>query len=537
MNKVLNYFIDKENVIITKKWQVILLGILFFFGIYAVGYWGFVYDPWIDELFLVKNIFYRSYNELLQPLEHGQVAPIGFLLLGKILINILGFKIWAVRLVPFFLYIGTIPLFFLICEKLKFTKETAIITALLFCFSNILIRYATEYKQYMADIFCCLLIITSALYFEKQKSNKNLWLYIIIGSIAIWFSNTAIILLTTVGVYHLYSHFVKNKEKNIKFLIPYIFWGISFIIYYLNFIYNHPSKEFMLAYWKNLNALPPDNLYSKEGLIYIKLTLYRLFFFNFKDIIDYAPIFNLINKNIIYPENSYLYHTPIFIFFIAGAISLLKKNKKILFLSITPIIIHLCLTFLNVYPFHYRLILYNKVLFIIIIAYGIIAIFKFLYKKLLKKNILFSLFLLLISINYINVIISTHTKAIKNTRACKTELFTYINDNINPNESIYLYRFETNVVASFFKTIHTNLKNKKYVTIPKNAIDFELKKGISWVIYYPGRGDYSPYLSSNQRNGGINKVFERLSFLEQKQYTILDFKNFDGAWFYKVEKK
>src|SRR5437764_15089601 len=45
---------------------------------------------WVDEAALARNVIDRSVVELFAPLDHGQVAPWGFLLLEKLAVWIFG---------------------------------------------------------------------------------------------------------------------------------------------------------------------------------------------------------------------------------------------------------------------------------------------------------------------------------------------------------------------------------------------------------------------------------------------------------------
>ena len=55
---------------------------------------------WLDEAMLANNIVPRSFSDLARALDHGQVAPIGFLWIEKALVSILGNNEFALRLFP-----------------------------------------------------------------------------------------------------------------------------------------------------------------------------------------------------------------------------------------------------------------------------------------------------------------------------------------------------------------------------------------------------------------------------------------------------
>lgn len=55
---------------------------------------------WADEASIALNVTHRSYLELLQPLEHNQAAPPGFLWMEKLAFQLFGNNEYAFRLFP-----------------------------------------------------------------------------------------------------------------------------------------------------------------------------------------------------------------------------------------------------------------------------------------------------------------------------------------------------------------------------------------------------------------------------------------------------
>ena len=55
---------------------------------------------WRDEASLALNLVHRSFAQLLQPLDHDQGAPVGFLWACKLATTLFGYGEYALRLVP-----------------------------------------------------------------------------------------------------------------------------------------------------------------------------------------------------------------------------------------------------------------------------------------------------------------------------------------------------------------------------------------------------------------------------------------------------
>ena len=55
---------------------------------------------WEDEAALALNIHHRDWAGLMRPLDHNQVAPIGFLIGEKLFVSLFGDHDWNYRLFP-----------------------------------------------------------------------------------------------------------------------------------------------------------------------------------------------------------------------------------------------------------------------------------------------------------------------------------------------------------------------------------------------------------------------------------------------------
>lgn len=304
---------------------------------------------WLDEAFLALNIVNKPVHELLAPLDHNQVAPIGFLVIEKFFAALFGNTDWSMRVLPMVAFLASIPLIASIVSQLTANKKVGLFSAAWFSLSYWSIYFSSEVKQYMSDVFICLTITFLVLSFlEKRKGYYGL---ILAGVLSVWFSNIAVILLFSGGLLLLYNAVKTPDQLLFKTILLLGCWVFSFGVYYFFFIHDHPSEKYMLAYWEKSGAFFPQDVFS--SLFYSSLLKKTSAYFSLLG----AGKFGLATLP----------------FLIAGLIHLGKK--KLILLFALPVIIHLALAYLKMYPFSLRLILYLQPLLILVITVGVYRIF------------------------------------------------------------------------------------------------------------------------------------------------------------------
>lgn len=79
----------------------------------ALRIWHFVgaRSLWLDEAMIGRNIVDRSFTQLFQSLDYGQMAPIGWLILEKVSYNMIGGLEYSLRIVPLIFGIGALGAF------------------------------------------------------------------------------------------------------------------------------------------------------------------------------------------------------------------------------------------------------------------------------------------------------------------------------------------------------------------------------------------------------------------------------------------
>jgi hypothetical protein len=293
---------------------------------------------WVDEAMLALNIIHKDYFELLKPLDYNQVAPILFLEIEKFFSTLIPNSEYGLRLFPLLCFwMALFPFYKTV--KIIFNNRLATIFALsLFVFNITLIYYSSEVKQYICDV----MVYTAIIYFVlKNYKRDQIKFYIlgIVGALAVFLSNVAPIILSVAGLYLLYEQFYVKKSNNniISLVVVFAVWLSVFAVYYYFFIYNHPIKDFMLQSWSAYEGFLPFDSLSRFVRFLVRSAGSVLL--NFASQIPLIVI------------------TAIFV--AIGLFGMIKKKKfGLIIIACCPIIIHILLSGLHLYPFARRLILY-----------------------------------------------------------------------------------------------------------------------------------------------------------------------------------
>jgi hypothetical protein len=122
---------------------------------------------WVDEALLAWNLVERPVRDLGLPLDDFQAAPLGFLLLARAAIALLGPDEYGLRLVPLLSGLLSLPLFWAVARRVA-SRPAAALAVGLFAISHPLVYYAAECKQYSTDVLATLLVGLLALRLDEE---------------------------------------------------------------------------------------------------------------------------------------------------------------------------------------------------------------------------------------------------------------------------------------------------------------------------------------------------------------------------------
>jgi len=105
----------------------------------------------IDDAGLALNLIEKTFSELFQPLDYYQMAPPGFLLVAKVLINTFGAGEYVLRLFPFVAGVLSLFIFYAVARRVL-SQRGLIISLALLAISDPLLYFSSEFKQYSSDV-------------------------------------------------------------------------------------------------------------------------------------------------------------------------------------------------------------------------------------------------------------------------------------------------------------------------------------------------------------------------------------------------
>lgn len=306
---------------------------------------------WFDEYMLALNIFSRSYTGLLQPLDHNQGAPLGFLLLEKFSVTVLGPTEVALRLFPLLAGLLALLLFAVLVQRTT-DQPTALMATVLFAFSYPLLYYSAETKQYSVDVFVTVFLLAASVYLERWRSP---WLsaccYGLMGAGAVWLSHAAVFVLAGILVADGWRTLRQRAWSQLWVVVlPLFFWGPSFVGTYLVSLANLSRNQDLLTYWHDsFLPLPPRSWQDLRLLWRIGVDVFAL---PLGLALPFVATLGLVRGVWAWRREPLLLRLVLPIGAVAGASAL------------------------HIYPFRGRLILFVAPLLLLVIAIGLVALWR-----------------------------------------------------------------------------------------------------------------------------------------------------------------
>jgi hypothetical protein len=211
-------------------WTWILVGIhLVWMGVrYGLGF-----PIWGDEAFVAVNFYDRSYLDLVQPLEYGQIAPLLWLWAEKACFELFGASVWSLRLPALLAGIASTWLMLRFCLR-ALPQPSALLGFAVFAASYYPLRHAVELKPYSVDLLFALMLLNLALdlYQGAQQKQPQIgrWLTLIFLSLlgvwssfpSLFVSGSLIVFFAMLGLFGK----AEDVRERLRLLLPATLWAV-----------------------------------------------------------------------------------------------------------------------------------------------------------------------------------------------------------------------------------------------------------------------------------------------------------------------
>jgi len=226
---------------------------------------------WIDEAMLALNIVNRSFGNLMGPLDYSQGAPLGFLIIQKMMVTAFGGNDYVLRIFPFAASLAALYLMYRV--SVRYVGGIGALVALgFFSLSDRMIYYASENKQYSTDVLFSLVLLLFAGKCLEQDAKRSYYVFLCaFGVLSIFFSHPALFILSGVAMGLVMNGFVaRDKKMDMGGVdVP----GMARLLYHSLFcIFKSAGLKFKPF------ELPADSLYARAALDVPLLVRKKTFF-------------------------------------------------------------------------------------------------------------------------------------------------------------------------------------------------------------------------------------------------------------------
>jgi hypothetical protein len=225
-------------------WPTISAGVLLQLSLYLAAP-----SLLLDESRVALNIVSRSWSGFFRPLDYDQTAPLLFLWAGKGLVLLGGANEYALRVLPLAAGVASLPLIYLLGQRLADARAGALATALA-AFSPALLQLSYQVKPYTLDAAVALLLLWWALdWADRPRERGPAARVLVAGFFAIWASTPSIFTLAGVLVAFAFAPRSERPRSLIQVLVA-IAWLLSFVTAYLWIYAPAANNPYMRQFWQ-----------------------------------------------------------------------------------------------------------------------------------------------------------------------------------------------------------------------------------------------------------------------------------------------
>lgn len=251
--------------------------------IYRTEVWLFEPGFFGDEGALISNIQNRTFGQLFLPLDGNQCCPPFVMCIFKLFYCLFGLNETALRFFPYLTGLLACILAFFVGQKVFKFKSLSLCLMTGMIFSNALIYFSQEFKQYSSDVFFSLLILyVFLLVKDKLTTNKRAVFFGVFLGLSGFISLPAEFVVVPICFYFLFKYL---KEKNYKHLLcmalPYVLFSLS--LFFLMIFKTLQGEMLGLSMWAEgcdvFNSVESVKSFAKYVYGYCLVAVMSVMFF------------------------------------------------------------------------------------------------------------------------------------------------------------------------------------------------------------------------------------------------------------------
>jgi hypothetical protein len=239
------------------RWIAVLLAV----GLaWRIVRYGLAFPVWGDEAAVMLNLVRRhGYADLLRPLDHGQVAPLGFLAAQYTVVRQFGTSEYALRLFPLLMSLAGLVLFARLAW-LALPPAGAMGAVGVMSAAHYVTRYSLDVKPYGTDLMAASALLVLAVQWMREPTQRR-WLAMLTlaAPLAIVLSYPAIFVAGATGVWAL-SVLARRRSGVVDWTLLVAF-GLATLAAFVAATYLWGEAQYavvrktLLPYW--VRGLPP----------------------------------------------------------------------------------------------------------------------------------------------------------------------------------------------------------------------------------------------------------------------------------------
>jgi Dolichyl-phosphate-mannose-protein mannosyltransferase len=241
------------------RWADLALVVVLAGAALRIWQWAANRPLWLDEQMISMNLRSRGFAALTGELDDNQSAPLGWLWLQRLVVDLFGTGERALRLVPLLFGVGTLVAGWLVARRYLGPVGAVALVGFL-AVNAALVRYSTEVKQYSADAFWVLVLLGLAAWVAENPTLRRAALWWAVAAVAGWLSMGAILAVPGLALV-LFGVAVRRRRwwPAVRDLaLPGVVFLAAFAVHYQLSLRFAAGSDYLADFWDGL-GYPPQS--------------------------------------------------------------------------------------------------------------------------------------------------------------------------------------------------------------------------------------------------------------------------------------